>query len=200
MPKRYVPADTLSIINGLVKETDRAAILIGGSWLEWFLEGLIGAVLRAPKSSDELALLFTENGLFGSFSEKINGAYFLKLIGPETRRQLHIIRTIRNEAAHNMNQLNFSSESVANRCRELKFIEWLAEDSEILNDVLNSIADGADKSWPKVRFITAVSFISAQAVVATQKRKLTPEQWEARIVSAEALEIKKIVLGEHINR
>lgn len=46
-------------------------------------------------------------------------AYFLRLIGPVTRRELDIIRTIRNECAHNMNPVSFDTEPTISRCRAL---------------------------------------------------------------------------------
>jgi hypothetical protein len=60
--------------------------------------------------------LFTDKGLFSSFSEKIWAAYFLQFIGPRARRDMDLIRLIRNEVAHNMNPVSFSTPEIASRC------------------------------------------------------------------------------------
>ncbi len=101
-------------------ENDRAAILVGGSILEYAIEQAIASRLREPQTQDELDVMFAEPGLLGSFYEKIWGAYFLKVIGPSTRRDLDLVRKIRNTAAHDMNPISFEGTAdIASRCREL---------------------------------------------------------------------------------
>ena len=46
-------------------------------------------------------------------------AYLLGLIGPAARRNLHLIRKIRNAFGHNPSPINFSDPAIASRCREL---------------------------------------------------------------------------------
>jgi hypothetical protein len=57
----------------------------------------------------------------GSFSVRIDMAYILGLIGPQARRDLHLIRKIRNDFGHNIDPVTFDHEPIANRCRELHF-------------------------------------------------------------------------------
>ena len=58
--------------------------------------------------------------IINTLSEKIQAAYFLRIIGPKVRRDLDLIREIRNQAAHDMNEISFqNTEKIANRCREL---------------------------------------------------------------------------------
>jgi hypothetical protein len=45
----------------------------------------------------------------------------MKLIGPTARKDLDLIRKIRNEVAHNMNPVSFDLPTIASRCRELVF-------------------------------------------------------------------------------
>jgi hypothetical protein len=63
--------------------------------------------------------LFADNGLFGSFSQKIWAAYFMNIIGPRRRRDLDLIRLIRNRVSHDMNPISFAMPEIASRCREL---------------------------------------------------------------------------------
>ncbi len=48
-------------------------------------------------------------------------AYYLGLISPACRRDLDIIRKIRNDFAHKLEIDSFGVESIRNRCRELSY-------------------------------------------------------------------------------
>src|ERR1700733_2668157 len=100
--------------------SDRAVISVGGAYVEYALEEAILSRLRVPETETELKMFFHDKGIIGTFFEKIWIAYFLKVIGPQTRHDLELIRRIRNVAAHDMNPIAFqTTEEIANRCREL---------------------------------------------------------------------------------
>lgn len=88
MPRRYEPEDVEPIMAEISGDNDRAAINVGGSFREYALEKLIESRPRAPETDIERAARSSEHGILGTFSEKIWSAYFLKLIGPLTRRDL----------------------------------------------------------------------------------------------------------------
>jgi len=46
--------------------------------------------------------------------------YLLGYVGPVARRELHLIRRIRNEFAHEYKPLQFTEPSIESRCRELR--------------------------------------------------------------------------------
>ena len=119
MPPRHMPKDFEAIIAEMNGAPPRSAILVGTSLLEHALEDLIETALRPPSSSLEREALFSVNGILASFSNKIWLAYFLKLIGPVTRRELDIIRSVRNDCAHNMNAVSFDTEPTVSRIRSL---------------------------------------------------------------------------------
>jgi hypothetical protein len=119
MPKRYEPTDMERIFGELDGESDRAAISVGSSLMEYALEEVIRLRLRKPKNGREENILFADNGIAGSFSEKIWLAYFLGVIGPETRRDIDLIRVVRNRVSHDMNPVSFGTPEIADRCREL---------------------------------------------------------------------------------
>jgi hypothetical protein len=120
MRTRYAPQDMNLILAELAGENDRAAITVGGSLVEHALELVLASRLRQPKNKTEASYLFSDSGILGTFWEKIWAAYFMGLIGPDVRRELDLIRTIKNEVAHNMNPVSFALPEIANRCRELK--------------------------------------------------------------------------------
>jgi hypothetical protein len=119
MRKRYEPKDVQAIIDELNGASDRAAISVMAATLESVLERAIESHLRYGAGEKEKAVLFAEGGLFGSFSQKIWAAYFLNIIGPQRRRDLNLIRLIRNQVSHDMNPVSFETSEIANRCKEL---------------------------------------------------------------------------------
>jgi hypothetical protein len=119
MAGRYELKDFDGILEELDHESHRAAIMVGGSLVEHALEKMIRSKLRKPENSQQKEALFNDTGIFGSFHQKIWAAYFLKWIGPLTRRDLDLIRSIRNIVAHDMNPVSFDTPEIANRCSEL---------------------------------------------------------------------------------
>lgn len=127
MAKRYRPEDLDAIQQELQGASARATIAVAGSLLEAVLEETLAAHFRPPANKIEEGLMFSDMGLLGSFNEKIWMAYFMKIIGPRTRRDLDLIRNIRNEVAHNMNPVSFDDSRIKSRIIELNFggeSEW----------------------------------------------------------------------------
>ena len=121
MPESLPEREDLDrIFAQLEDENDRAAIIVSGVLLETGLETMLSLHLRDPASKTEATYLFGDNGIATSFSQKIWLAYFMKLIGPSTKRDLDLIRLIRNEAAHRLAPVSFSSSAIGNRCREIQ--------------------------------------------------------------------------------
>ncbi|MDR6725032.1 hypothetical protein J2W91_003518 [Paenibacillus amylolyticus] len=110
----------------LHKESDRGCVLLAAS----FLDNCLRELLKANCVDDESAFNDICNGSspFATFSGKIDLSYLLGLISLEAKRYLHIIRKIRNEFAHSMEIIDFNTENVANRCRNL-ILESFPEDS-----------------------------------------------------------------------
>src|SRR5262249_50310703 len=119
MPKRRELKDLEGVCAELEHESHRAAIIVGGSLVEYCLEKYLRTKLRVPRNSEEEGILFAETGLFGTFSQKIWAAYFMNLIGQITKRDLDLIRLVRNEVAHNVNPVSFNTPEIASRCKEL---------------------------------------------------------------------------------
>jgi hypothetical protein len=136
MSTRYEPQDLDAIFRKAEMESDRAAIAVMASLVEYSLERVISTRLRKPRNNAEIKTLFNENGILGTFSEKILAAYFLKIIGPEARRELDLIRGIRNQAAHDMNPISFQGTAeIASRCEELRFGADAVADHKVPTDL-----------------------------------------------------------------
>lgn len=98
-------------------ETDRGCALMAAAYLDSQLEELLkkSFVDDADVAPDVLGMMRP----LGTFSSRIDSTYLLGHIGPKLRRDLHLIRRIRNEFGHKATPLDFKSEGIASRCLEL---------------------------------------------------------------------------------
>lgn len=105
----------LGHISKTISEKDDISVaLLSVAVLEEILEELIILFLVDEKLSKK----FVKNKL-DNFNSKIELAYLLGVITKNERRDLHMIRRIRNEFAHSISILTFQSDSVNNRISEL---------------------------------------------------------------------------------
>ena len=101
-------------------KNDRATAVILGSILETALESLLKATLRPQLNSDDKRVLFDFDGPLGTFSSKTILAFSIGVIGPISRRDLDLIRLLRNEFAHSRRHFKFSTPEVSEVCRHLQ--------------------------------------------------------------------------------
>lgn len=100
------------------KESDRAAVILTSSMLDSALTSLLRSFLvDTPNSEDEL--IERPNAPLSTFSAKIDISRRLGLISNKFCRDLHIIRRIRNEFAHNIAGCSFSDTTIRSRVFEL---------------------------------------------------------------------------------
>lgn len=100
------------------KESDRAAVIVAASIFDDALCNLLKQYLvPTPSSQDEL--FDGANAPLSTFSAKIAFAYRLGLISSAFARNLHLIRKIRNEFAHNIHGGSFEESAVKSRVMEL---------------------------------------------------------------------------------
>jgi hypothetical protein len=100
------------------KESDRAAVILTSAMIEDSLEDLIKAKL-APSSSSDDPLFDGSNAPVGSLSAKIEIALRLGLVSDQFARDLHLIRKIRNDFAHNISGCTFEDSATRSRVEEL---------------------------------------------------------------------------------
>jgi DNA-binding MltR family transcriptional regulator len=100
------------------KETDRAAVILAGSIADELLRTLLAARL-VPVTSSCDELFDGANAPLGTFSSRIEMAYRVGQISVKFARDLHLIRKIRNEFAHNIHGCSFEDARVRSRVTEL---------------------------------------------------------------------------------
>ena len=108
--KRY--ADILG------EESDRGSIIVGAAIVEDLLEQvLVARLVPALEKDDEL--FSGASAPAGTFSAKIDLAYRVGCIGLVQRSTFHLIRKMRNDAAHAGDQRDMDTPQLQNRLREL---------------------------------------------------------------------------------
>lgn len=121
-PRIRVPTDIVKLRRTLGKETDRGCALASAAYLETEIRHLLRAYLV---DDEQLAADLLEGaGPLSSFAATINLACGLGLIARGARRDLHLIRRVRNMFAHQAGQISFDDEPIASRCGELYYDLW----------------------------------------------------------------------------
>ena len=101
------------------QESDRACVILTVSFLDELLTICLRMRLVATPTSVD-SLFEGGNAPFSSFSSKIDVAYRLGIISNRFCRDIHLVRKIRNDFAHNIEGCDFTDQKVHNRVRELR--------------------------------------------------------------------------------
>ncbi len=110
------------------------------------MDDKLGELLKASMIQDreyeeEIGNFFRDPGPLGSFSARIKLAHYLNIISLQVRKDLDIIRKIRNDLGHKLKYEDFNSPSIKARCMNLE--HDLLEDNQI----------------PRERFINAANVL-----------------------------------------
>jgi DNA-binding MltR family transcriptional regulator len=108
-------------------ESDRAAAILGASYLETLLEKLLRARFVQAPATD----MFSGHGPLSTFFSRADLAYALGLFHEGVYHDLTLIRRVRNEFAHNFDEASFDQPTVRDRCAELWFIKELATHQDV---------------------------------------------------------------------
>ena len=117
------PAEA-EVLSEIRNATDRVAGILAASYVEESLHFALCKALRDDVSEQEKFI-----GKFGVLSghmNKVRLAYLLNIIDDNVVEDLKVIAGIRNEFAHQFAPASFDSQSIANRCRNLKLIDLLS--------------------------------------------------------------------------
>ena len=147
------------------EETDRAAVILGTSKLDFLLSKLINHFLVPNYSKNDD--LFDGDSPLSTFSAKINLAFRLGLIDAQFAKVLHIIRKIRNDFAHEVYDARLDTGSHRDRIRTLAA---LLSTSPLFSEVKELYF--SDKSGPSSDFFTVLTLIAAR--LDTLLIKVTP--------------------------
>lgn len=120
------PGDVKAILDGLDKESDRGAALVGTALLDAALEKVL--IRRMKNDSKELrSQLFQNRGPLADFHSKIVIALAFDAINTMMEFELQILRSIRNAFAHATTSLTFETPEVAREIKRSQIIKVMAE-------------------------------------------------------------------------
>jgi DNA-binding MltR family transcriptional regulator len=135
------------IIRALRTESDRACAVLGLATIDAFLE----SSLRAVMVSDAPDELFEGTAPCATLSGKIELAFSLGIVSQEERRDLGLLRKIRNDFAHAVDhELSFANQRVSSRVAALTTPK-LFEGTVLLR---------GENDIPRFRFELAVSILA----------------------------------------
>lgn len=121
-----------SILKSLDSLGDWEVAVIGQSMLERLLLNLIRRVL--PNSSQaETRGAFEFRGMFGQYGRNIDFLYYLDVITEDVRDDLVCIGHIRNEFAHTIEKIEFTTKNTAEKIAKLKIKDPNTQDMNRLS-------------------------------------------------------------------
>lgn len=109
--------DVDSIFKEMETTAPRAAIITSAAVTDTFLGEVIYSHF-VDLNKNEAKQIF-ELGPLGSLGAKIRIGYAMGLYGLTTRRDLELIRSLRNMCAHSIKAINFETDEIASECKKL---------------------------------------------------------------------------------
>jgi DNA-binding MltR family transcriptional regulator len=116
----------MALIEEIEDQTDRGVAIVGAAWIEETMSAAIESFLHSD--SKAWGRLFVGNGPLSTFSAKIDLCSLLGIVSAPIKSDLHIIREIRNEFAHQIvhrsehTKLSFASSHIEDKCLAIKCV------------------------------------------------------------------------------
>ena len=115
--EKFDVADYHKFMLEFLKESDRAAVVLGAARLDDLLRQILRKVLVTNSKKDD-DLLDPENPI-GSFGARINLVGRLGLISPSFVRHLHLVRKLRNVFAHESDSISLENSTYIEQVLEI---------------------------------------------------------------------------------
>lgn len=150
------------------KETDRGAALVGAAMLDARLERILSLCLIDNKAKKDL--LCGSSAPLGTFSAKINICSALGFITQKEYEEINLIRKIRNEFAHQLDEITFSQKPICDYCLQLKADtpDDLKGKKEYRSLFINSVILTTMAMWYRPEYIN-------------RRNRLTASNWEYQL-------------------
>lgn len=100
-----------SIFPIIISESDRGAVLISASQVDLFLEEALKEIAPKNLSNKKIETIFNYSGALGTFSSRIDMAYFFRIIDKDVCQAIHALRGLRNDVAHNPKEFSLMANS-----------------------------------------------------------------------------------------
>ena len=170
----------------LQKESDRGCVLLASAYLDECLKELLEA--NTIEDKEAFINLSSGSGGLATFSSRIDLSYLLGLISHETRRHLNIIRRIRNEFAHTMEIISFETQSVSNRCRNLRTDDFVNVPDEARKIFIRA-------AWGIAGTLIGVTESSIKPKAPNNKREISFEEY---LKTKEAQQYREAIMNRNL--
>jgi DNA-binding MltR family transcriptional regulator len=147
----------------LLRESDKGCLLLVASLFDVYLEQILEAAIAVNLTKDESPKDFFKQSLLGSMGPlhssagKINVAYGFGLLNREQHKALHVIRDLRNEAAHCFFDFNFQDSGVVAHLQSLKNYDAKIDTEKLMEFEL--VMTKAAENMQKFRFVVCCHII-----------------------------------------
>jgi hypothetical protein len=145
-----------SVINILLNESDRGAVLVGACVVDSFLRKLFEHTFPSHMNKESRRALLDYPGPLSSTAAKANVALGTRLIHKNLHKAIHALRKLRNSVAHSLD--DFSLENHQNIFREMSSIgEGIDELAEfgtqfmLMESTISKLLDADAKREPDER-------------------------------------------------
>ena len=132
------------------KESERGTVLLAATYLDEQLKEILESFLIDKKQSREI-LNNPLSGL-GSFHSRVLMSYCLGLIQENEYKKIEIIRKIRNEFAHQWDNISFETQKISNLCNKLPWLgpAWQEKNATLRERfTFNAVVINLDLIWRK---------------------------------------------------
>jgi DNA-binding MltR family transcriptional regulator len=125
------------------KQHHRAAAIMAGAMVESALEGLLDR-LFVELSDDEYQTLFDYPGSLSSFGSKIMVGYAAGFYDKTLKKDLDIIRVVRNAFAHAKKPITFDTLQIAAEINQIGYVKWKTEHKQDSSLIVHLHMDASD--------------------------------------------------------
>jgi len=143
----------------LSKESDRNAVIVATSMIDDILSSKIKCLLKAGTSKDHKAL-FEDNGPFNSMYSKTEWLYCIGELSGHQRKDINILRKMRNEAAHLWLPFDLASDRYNSMLQKMQTYESV-------NSLKKSLADEHNTSVENILMSPRVCFNLISSLIMT---------------------------------
>jgi DNA-binding MltR family transcriptional regulator len=120
-----------TIFHELEAQNDRNAVIVATSIIDDILNSRIRSLVKCGSPKDHNAL-FADNGPFASMYCKIEWLYCIGELPSSIRKDIHIIRKLRNDAAHKWHNFDFSNEIYSKLLKRISLYRLIDSFKEIV--------------------------------------------------------------------
>lgn len=176
----------LQLIKEIEHDSDRAAAVVGGTFLEVALQRTLVSHFHPDKKIT--GELFHPSGALGAFATKIRVAKLVGIFANTAYKDFTIIKNIRNTFAHEMEIHSFTQKPICDWAANLKLVDsYSAEPPKNISgpDVITAMKEtgawifreGRDQQikTPRGRFVLSIQVLSWGLSTASETAMPTPK-------------------------